>query len=367
MKNVILLSIFTAVTLFGFFTYNYANYSKAALIDIDTQSKVYQEMLNKQLKEKLEKERISDEKKTLRQIYVSLRVSNIKIDKEENLEECSTLWDPLEKVPDPVYVENQLEKEKVSTLYLDIRKKCVRLRIAEIKRKQEIALQTQEELSKKVNQEIYSRIPTYQQGRNTNTCVIDNLSLLTEFEYWKRLDKKRIYEKIGKKSGQFWYSGLFAINQYGGTFSPVKENTLWFDKDTETIFYLSEKEKHKNWELVEERRDWEKLEEQTGLKTGLSPSIWYLIEVLNTKKPVLMELPMSVLYPEDPKWANSSIYHAISVFQYNKDTNELIYSNTLTNKIETISLDKVKYNETYLKYPFRYVTFFESNNYTFFE
>lgn len=367
MKKIFFASLISGVVWFLFFSYNYANYSKASIIDLNTQSQVYQEMINKQLKEKLDLERIENEKKTIKEVYVSLKISSYKIKKNENIEICQSIWDTFDKVPDPVYIENQLDKEKVSSLYLELRKDCIRLRIATAKKKQLEAQKLQDELDKKVRLEILEKIPTYQQGRNTNTCVIDNLSLVTQYEFGKTLDKKKIYQKLNKQVGDFWYSWLFAVNEYGWTFSPVKENTLWLDLETDTVFYLSEKSKYKNFEVIEERRDWEKLEEQTGLKTWLSPNVWYLTEILKSKHAVLIEVPMSVLYPDDKKWENSKIFHAISVFSYNKETNELVYSNTLTGKVEFLNLDKLKYNENYLKYPFRYITFFEPTSYSYFK
>jgi hypothetical protein len=67
-----------------------------------------------------------------------------------------------------------------------------------------------------------------------------------------------------------------------------------------------------------------------------------------------MEIPMEVLYPNNSEWKNSGIWHAISVFAIDKKTNELIFSNTLSKKVERISIDKIKSekNKQYFKYPF---------------
>ena len=63
MKNIFFASVVSGVVWFLFFSYNYANYSKASIIDLNTQSEVYQEMINKQLKEKLNLERIKMKRK----------------------------------------------------------------------------------------------------------------------------------------------------------------------------------------------------------------------------------------------------------------------------------------------------------------
>lgn len=378
MKKIFLASTITGIFAFLVFSYNYANFSQASIKDIQT----YQELINKQLKEKKDIEnKLQEEKNILHKIFITLKIASIKLKKQEDFSVCTKINENIKLIPDSVFIENQLDRDKIESLYKKLQIECKEFKIQLIKAKYKEILK-QHELEKKIKQQQFennrqqlesnkkSSIPTYQQKYLANTCVIDNLSLITQYQYGKELDKTRIYKKLGKQIGDFWRSGFFVIGQYGGSFIPVKENTLGVDSEGK-IFYLSElttKPRLKGtYKKITERRDWEKLEEQTGLKTSISSSVWYLKEILRSWNAVLIEIPMSLLYPNDKKWEWKNIFHAISVYQYNEQTNELVYSNTLTNQIEMISLDKFLYDKNYLKYPFRFITEFDPTKYTYFK
>lgn len=370
MKELLLIA-FTGVVLVPLFWHTTSNFSQAPLEGINKEQ--YQEVINTELNWKIDEENKHQEEIALQSIYDTLEKYSTKIETWD-LIPCLSIWEEVNKMPDPVFTENQEQKNKINNFYTTLSKSCRALKSKDIQKRQakieERRLKEVEE-KKSENKLILEKVPTSQQRRFWNTCVIDSLDLIIKYQYWKSLDKDKIYHKIGKSIWDLWYSGLFTIWKNGGTFTPIHKNTLGLDKVTNTFFNLSTLEKNprekSTYDIVDEWRDWEKLEEDTNLKTGLSPSIWYLKNILNLHQAVLMEVPMSLLYPNDSKWTNSNIFHAISVYQYDEETNEVIYSNTLTNKLERINLDKFKYDENYLNYPFRYITSFDPVKYTYFK
>ena len=202
-----------------------------------------------------------------------------------------------------------------------------------------------------------SNISIIIQKRNSNTCVIDNLWMMIEYEQDRKIDKTKIYTSMGKKIGDFWHTWLFSIWQYGGNFREVDKDSLLYDRIEKKYVYTKyiqyNKSKH---DKIPEYKDFKKLYEYTNIKTADSSNIWYMKWVLRNNKMVLLEVPMSIIYPNEKKWINSNIFHAITVTDYHEDTNTISYINTLNWKIEELDFNLITYDKSYLKYPFRYLT-----------
>jgi len=164
------------------------------------------------------------------------------------------------------------------------------------------------------------------QKKNSNTCVIDNLALILENKYWFKIKKDKIYKTLNKKNWEYWHSGYFLINKTWGHFIEKKGyqdfKILRKDLNIET----------KTWSDI--------IDFQKNLKK------WDLL---------LFEIPMEIIYPNIKKFKGSNIYHAITVFSYNTKNNAIEYYNSLNWKFETLNFNKIKYNDKYLKYPFRKV------------
>lgn len=352
-----LLWILTGILCYLYFINVYANFT--SVINSIELKKWY---IEEQTRLHLEEEKRKVELNYLQEYSTKVRYYELIIEKEKtynnwctrlfkvdlkelrNFETTNILKDEtINKFEKLIYKCKVLQKEKIKKRIEEVKKKKV-----EESKKEEV---TDESIKSEYN---YSII---QQKKWENTCVIDNLWIIIEYEVWKKINKKEIYNRLDKKIWDFWSTGLYSVNQYWWTFLEINKNELLFKKDTQE-YILKSKVKNitSNYKELWEYKDFQKLYSTTNIKTWLTPSIWYMTEILKNHKFGLIEIPMEVLYPNDSKWKNSNIFHAITVIKYDENSNLITYINTLTWKEEKISLDLLKYNKTYLRYPFRYLT-----------
>lgn len=185
----------------------------------------------------------------------------------------------------------------------------------------------------------------FKQKKDENTCVIDNLSIALEYETWKKLDKKEIYSKMWKKVWEFWKGWLYWIWKYGWFMLEIDEpnSILEFDNkyyETKSLTGQNIINSWKSFNYVGIRRDYVLFQEVSWYKLWRTPNIEYAIWMMNAWKPVVMEVPMSLLYDG---YADSNLFHAITLYRFDEKTKEFIYLNTLSWKIERLPLSKIEY------------------------
>lgn len=186
-----------------------------------------------------------------------------------------------------------------------------------------------------------------------NTCVPYNLSLLLKWRFNQDLDISLLYKLMNKKSYEYWFSGLYGVDEeYGWFYITVKEGEYFQSKKTKEFSKV-----WKEWyESVQEARDWEKIKE-LWIWSEQSTSLSWMKSQLDDWNPVILEIPMTLIN----KYDKSGIYHAITV--YKLENNTLYYINTLNGKYEQLDLSIVLHNEDYLLYPFTYLTSLDVSKY----
>lgn len=205
------------------------------------------------------------------------------------------------------------------------------------------------------------KIIFHKQNKNENTCVIDNLTVALEYETGIKLNKNDIYNKMWKTLWEFWNWGLYWIGEYGWF---LQEISKWEVIEFEGLNYSTKSQTGKllikqnvSYKELPEAKDYTKFENISWYSLGKTPNIEYAILMLENKKALIMEIPMKVIY-KNMWYENSKLFHAITIYSYDKNTRNFTFLNTLSWKLEKINLREIEWeqNKSYSKYLFFFFT-----------
>lgn len=209
---------------------------------------------------------------------------------------------------------------------------------------------------------IQNKFPLYKQKYLENTCVIDNIWQIIKYQYWKEINKELIYNFLWKKKWEFWNDWIYLIwkewEWYLTSYEKweyIKNKNTW--KITK-IWNIKANELDLNkYEVVKWANDIQKLFKY-WIETKNNNTFWGLKLVLDNKLPVLMEVPMNILW-----YKQTNIWHAITIISYNEKEKNFNFLNTLTWRIEKIKLSKLisSKNPEYLKYSYTQIVLNKNN------
>lgn len=169
------------------------------------------------------------------------------------------------------------------------------------------------------------------QKKDSNTCVLENLSFITNQLIDKKINIDLVYKDMNKNIWDYWKSWQLV------------ESSIWY-----------------KWRDVDGSKDYTIFSEITGIKLKESSLAFNLKKLIKEEEGfATIDLPM-YLIDNNKKWLeekNKNIYHSITILHYNNNDDTFEFLNTLTGNIEILDAKKIYYDEKgrYLKYPFKYI------------
>jgi len=274
-------------------------------------------------------------------LYSAYKIDNLIFNKEESLS----------------------KKEDIQNLYIECSILEEELKKTNIKENKAITSKDSRDIEiREISLEPEKRnIILYKQNKNENTCVIDNLSVALEYETWIKLNKSEIYKKMNKNIWEFWNGWLYGIGEYWGFLQEISEwDVIEFEGENYSTKSQTGKlllKENANIKRISEARDYTKFQEVSWYSLGKTPNIEYAILMLKSKKALVMEIPMKVLY-KNSWYEKTNLFHAITIYSFDDKTKDFTFLNTLSWKLEKINLKEIEWeeNKSYSKYLFFFFT-----------
>lgn len=159
------------------------------------------------------------------------------------------------------------------------------------------------------------------QQYKANTCVVNTLSTIMKYQYWKSLNEENLYRLINKENWDYWMSEYFHYD--------------WFERRGE-----------QKWDYIKLASLWIYSEYITSMKE--------VRERLNKWEIALYQWPLE-LFSNSDKWKWSNIYHAVTVFSI--EGNVITYGDSLDGKIKKMDISHLIDTKWQSQNPFRFFSF----------